>query len=77
MKLLASLRSQSVDDVTQTLKGVLGVGDFKLTIENVKSLIEEYYDTPELALYDTHSVFRIRRDTGTPCLVIRHLVGQD
>lgn len=77
VKLLASLRSQSVEGVIQTLKGVLGVGDFMVTVENIKSLIDEYYDTPELALYDTHSAFRIRRDVGTPILVIKRLIGQD
>lgn len=77
VKLLASLRTQSVDDVIHILKGVLGVGDFKVTIENVKSLIDEYFDTSDLALYDTHSVFRVRRDAGTPCLVIKKLIGQE
>lgn len=77
VKLLGALRSETIDDVIQTLKALLGIGDFLVTVENVKSLIDEYYDTPDLALYATHAVCRIRREGVVPRLVVKKLIGQD
>ena len=76
-KLLASLRGQSLDNVIQTLKEVLGVVDFNVNLIQAKSLFDEYFDTDDLALYSTRSVFCTHRDVGPPCLVIKRLVEQD
>lgn len=77
VKLLAALRSDRVEDLIHTIKGVLGIGDFHVAMENVKTVMDDYFDTDDLALYYTHSVFRIRREGGSPRLVIKKLVGQD
>lgn len=76
VKLLASLRTQTADQIIQTLKGTLGVGDFVVTIENIKSIIDDYYDTDDLTLYQIHSVFRVRREGDRATVVIKELAGQ-
>ncbi len=76
IKLLSSIRSQNIDNVIKTLKATLGIGDFSVLPEDVKSIIDDYYDTEDLALYYTHSVFRIRREGVQPTLVIKQLVRQ-
>lgn len=76
VKLLSSLRTQSLDDVVKTLKNALGIGDFVIAAENVKNTTDDYYDTDDLALFHTHSLLRVRREGGLPVVVVKTLVGQ-
>jgi inorganic triphosphatase YgiF len=76
VKLLSSLQTQNLDELIKTLKGVLGVGDFVLTAENVKNTTDDYYDTSSLSLFHCHSLLRVRREGGLPTVVVKTLIGQ-
>ena len=76
IKLLSSLRSQRMGDLTNTLKGILGVGDFVVTAENVINVSDDYYDTDSLDICRSHSVFRVRREFGATTIVLKTLMSQ-
>src|SRR4051794_18143277 len=61
-KLFSSLRRDNVAGVLKTIQAMLGMAEFDFAVENVKSVIDDYYDTADLALFYVHSVCRIRRD---------------
>ncbi len=77
VKLLHLVRSRNVKEIIQTLTSAFGIGDFRVAVENITSIIDEYFDTDDLAIFQTHSVFRVRRDGGGPKLVIKRLISQE
>ena len=63
-KLLGSLHGKKVDEtdsVLRTIKAVLSLAEFDISQESIENILDEYFDTDDLALFDFHASLRIRR----------------
>lgn len=66
-KLLGSLhgkKADEIDSVLRTIKAVLSLAEFDISQESVENIVDEYFDTEDLALFGFHASLRIRR-SGT------------
>jgi inorganic triphosphatase YgiF len=77
-KLLSVRPIQDVEQVLAQVKGLLGVGDLRVTEESVHVITDEYFDTQRLHLFHANRVFRVRREGGQlPILVMKKLLEKD
>ena len=54
-------RIDEVDDVLQIIKAALSLAEFKITQESVENIVDQYFDTRNLVLFEIHASLRIRR----------------
>jgi inorganic triphosphatase YgiF len=71
VKLFAPLHRLDVAGVRATMQNVFDIANFNVAFENVKLILDEYYDSDGLALFKGHSLFRVRRDGGPPTIVVK------
>ena len=76
VKLLASLRSKSTDELRDTLQGFIGAGKFNISLEGTKTINDEYYDTKDLQLFEIHALLRVRYIGDTTKLIVKTLTSQ-
>lgn len=63
-KLLGALHGKKageIDSVLRTIKAALSLAEFDISQESVENIVDEYFDTEDLALFDFHASLRIRR----------------
>lgn len=76
IKLFASLQSQNIDQLSETIQGIFGLGAYNVTPETQKNITDDYYDTESLELYKDHALLRIRRDQGEPSIIAKSILSQ-
>lgn len=68
--------SSEFEHLVRVLQGAFDLGEFRFEEEGTVHLIDDYYDTAELALYRDHASFRIRdRGHGKMELTIKTFRG--
>jgi hypothetical protein len=66
-KMLASIRGKGTSEVGEILRIVeaaLHLAEFDISQEKVEIIMDEYFDTRELAVYGSRASFRVRRSNG-------------
>lgn len=76
VKLLASLRSKSIDELRETLQGFIGASQFSISLEGTKTINDEYYDTTDLQIFEIHALLRVRHVGDTTKLIVKTLTSQ-
>lgn len=79
-KMLAALRGKKTneqDSVLRTLKGALNFAEFDVSQERVENIIDEYFDTDDLALFGFHASLRIRRSGPKAEITVKKLKEQE
>lgn len=77
---LASIKGKEMNEVREvlrTVKAALNLAEFDISQEKVEGIIDEYFDTENLALYGFHASIRVRRSLGKTIVTAKKLKAME
>lgn len=79
-KLLTDLRNKKedeIDAVLSTIRAAFELAEFEISQAKIKVVLDEYYDTKDLFLYDSHASLRVRRQDGQVEITVKKPLAQE